>query len=589
MLYARELFAWLEPVLVLLLVLLVALAPTWLRTPARAASRRFRALAARPRRAFVVAFVFGALGSAGVAAWVGLPQPRVSDELSYLLAADHFAQGRASAPTPPSPAHFETFFVLVRPRYASKYPPAQALSLALGQVLTGHPAISLWVSAGLLCALVFWGLRAWVPSPWALLGALLVGVRLAVASYWSHSYWGGLVAAIGGALVWGAAARLVWPPGGAVARAANARRALAGHGLLLGTGVVILANSRPLEGMVVALPAAVLLASWAMAQVRGRAQGEGSLGAVLAVALPAAAVLAIGAVGMLRYNLAVTGDPLRLPYGVWEQQYATVPNVSGRPLRMIETPRPDTIARFYDLLAEQYDPQRRWLGVRAGAERLLRNSEFFWGLGLAIPALLALVSTSDGRVRWAWAVIALLFAVQLVLRPWWPHYSAPAVLVLMAPAVVGLRQIWRHELWRGVRLLGARSAGGGESLVAGVVGICLVMLGPQLLERHREQGGWGHTRARIAADLAASGPADIVFVRYGPDHHPAREWVFNAGDLAATPVLWARDLGADANRAVLAAFPQRAAWLLEVDVAGQDRPTLKRYSPRVPVHSRARP
>lgn len=589
MLYARELFAWLEPVLVLLLVLLVALVPGLLQAPARRAARVIRRLAARPRRALLVAFAFGAVGSAAVAAWVGLPQPRVSDELSYLLAADHFAHGRASAPTPPSPAHFETFFVLVRPRYASKYPPAQALSLGVGQALTGRPAVALWLSAGLLCALVFWGLRAWVSPPWALLGAFLVGLRIGVASYWSHSYWGGLVAAIGGALVWGAAARLTWPPDGARTPQTVPLRRLAKLGVLLGLGVVILANSRPLEGMVVALPAAALLAVWTFQQVRQHAHGAKRFGPVVAVAVPAALVLTIGAAAMLRYNLAVTGDALRLPYSVWEEQYATVPNVSGQPLRVIETPRPDTVTRFYDLLAEQYDPARRWLGVRAGAERLLRNGEFFWGVGLVLPALLALAFVPDARVRWAWAVIALLCAVQLVLRPWWPHYTAPVLLLLMAPAMVGLRQIWWFGPLPNPRVRRTGPSKVGESLVAGLVAISLLMLGPQLLERFRESGGWGHTRARIAADLGASEPADLVFVRYGANHHPAREWVFNGGDLATEPVLWVRDLGAVANRELAAAYPEHATWILEVDVAGQDRPTLKRYSPRVPVHSGARP
>jgi hypothetical protein len=360
-------------------------------------------------------------------------------------------------------------------------------------------------------------------------------------------------------------------------------RTQVGHSVLLGLGVAILANSRPLEGMVVALPAAILLAVWAVGELRGKA-----LGVVLRVALPAAAVLTICALGMLRYNQAVTGDAWRLPYVAWEEQYATVPNVSGRPLRVIDTPRPVMIERFYDRLAEQYDPARQWLGLRAAIDRLVRNGEFFWGLGLAVPALLALVAARDPRVRWAWLAVALLFSLQWLLRPWWPHYTAPAMLVLMAPAMVGLRRLW-------LGLLG--SARAGQSLVAGIVAISLVMIGPQLIERLREQDGWAHTRAHIAQDLAATGPADIVFVRYGSAHHPAREWVFNAGDLAAAPVLWVRDLGVEANRELLAAFPEHAIWWLDVDVAGEDRPALSPYSPTVsvgsftpePVHSRARP
>src|SRR5271154_4865117 len=100
-----------------------------------------------------------------------IPRPAIQDEFSYLLASDTFASGRLANPTPALPEHFETLQELIRPVYASKYPPLSGLVMAAAQKLTGVPWVGVWLSMGVLCALVCWALQGWLPSVWALAGS----------------------------------------------------------------------------------------------------------------------------------------------------------------------------------------------------------------------------------------------------------------------------------------------------------------------------------------------------------------------------------------------------------------------------------
>src|SRR5277367_6319333 len=136
-----------------------------------------------------------------------MPDPYIQDEFSYLLQADTFAHGRLTNPTPALAEFFESGQILVRPSYASKYPPGHSFAMAIGSRLFGHPWFGVWLSCGALAAALLWALEGWVSPSWALFGTLLA-IPLCSFSYWMNSYMGGSVAAIGGALVVGAYPRL---------------------------------------------------------------------------------------------------------------------------------------------------------------------------------------------------------------------------------------------------------------------------------------------------------------------------------------------------------------------------------------------
>src|SRR5215831_3457826 len=251
----------------------------------------------------------GFTGSAFVGLLAGIPQPKFHDEFSYLLAADTFAHGRLTNPTHPMWIHFESFHIIQQPTYMSKYPPAQGLVLAVGQLIAGHPIVGVWLSFGLMCAAICCMLYAWVTSRWAILGSVfaMINPMLGIAGYWAQSYWGGAVAAIGGALVLGGIRRVM-------------RRPSVRDSLLIGAGLAILANSRPFEGLLVSLSAGIFLFIHIINQ-----RGQGLWISIERIALPILAFLAVTITGMGFYNLRGTGNPLRMPYQIHEETYGMVP------------------------------------------------------------------------------------------------------------------------------------------------------------------------------------------------------------------------------------------------------------------------
>src|SRR5437016_405102 len=278
-------------------VLLATLAPRWSENALRTISRPFEKLAMRKTLAVWLLF-FSVIGvRLAVLPLLPVPVPGIHDEYSYLLLGDTLAHGRLTNPTHPMWMSFESFHINWFPTYCSKYPPGQGAVLALGELL-GRPWIGVILSVGARCAASVWMLQAWLPARWALLGAALVALKFGIASYWMNSYWGGAVAAAGGALVLGAMPRIVC-------------RARTRDALLLGLGLAILANTRPYEGFLFSIPVAAWFLRWLAGKTKWTANKRTRLTRVLT---PLAVILVLTLVFMGYYNWRLTGNALLFPH-----------------------------------------------------------------------------------------------------------------------------------------------------------------------------------------------------------------------------------------------------------------------------------
>lgn len=520
-------------------------------TITRSALRTFRKVAARHRLSVILVGLTAFAVSAGLS-WLRPHLPRVHDEFSYLLAADTFSAGRLSNPRHPHWPHFETFHVLQTPRYASKYPPAQGLFLAIGRTTLGRPIAGAWLGVGLGSAAVCWMLQGWTRPRWALLGGLLTaahhGVHGGIDGWgscfsWSQSFWGGGPALLGGALVLGSLPRLLDRP----------RRRDA---VWLGLGLVLLANSRPFEGLLVSLPVLAVLA------VRGP-RFRVILPPLLLVLVPAA--VAMGAA-----NRAVTGSALRMPYTLYESAYNPAPiSTWGTKASTPHTYRHDVLRRFFTVwCVDQWARQRTWSGWgRYHAERLDWLRAFFVGPLLLPLALLPWV-LRRGKAVFAAAECVLVVCAHLFTVGIQPHYAAPVFGAFMLIVVEGLRRL---ALLR----LGSRRCG------RLLVGLTLLLAGVKLADvAHRRAAappGWEADRARFESALRARGGRHLVVVRYAADHDPLDEWVANAAEIDAAPIIWAREMDPPSMRALSAYAPDRRVWLVEADTRP---PRLSAYEPR---------
>jgi hypothetical protein len=482
-----------------------------------------------------------------------IPIPFVTDDFSFLLAADTFLHGRLTNPTPAMWVHFETIHVTMKPTYMSMYFPGEALILAAGKFLFGNPWFGSLIVSALMCSALCWALQAWLPANWALLGGLIVVLRLGLFSYWTNAYHAaGSLAALGGALVLGALPRLT--------KTAKMR-----YCVLMALGAMILVLTRPYEGLLLCLPVTAALGRWLL---RGKNRPQRAV--LLRGAILPLTILIVTGSWLAFYDYRAFGSPTTLPYTVDRNTYALAPYYIWQHERPEPVYRHAALRNFYEsevIYFEKIHSLNGFMLHTLGKVGL--TFLFYAGFILLLPLIMLRRVFLDRRIRFLVICVLVLVGGMLIEIYLLPHYLAPFTVAFYA---IGLQAMRHLRVWK------PEGKAAGLALTRMIVSVCVVMavLGTFASPWHLVTKEWnvtwfgplgfGAERAQVEAELDSQPGGQLAIVRYGPTHDPSdEEWVYNWADIDHSKVVWARDMNSEDNRELIHYYAGRKVWLVQPD------------------------
>jgi 4-amino-4-deoxy-L-arabinose transferase-like glycosyltransferase len=483
-----------------------------------------RARRKRPQRAIALICVLAVVATASVAYFAFERLPHLEDEVAYLFQARTMALGRLTVPSPAEPESFWTPFVLdYRGQRFGKYPPGWPALLAAG-VLARVPWLVNPLLAAVALYLVYRLGRTLYDERTGLLAAGLALLSplflLLSGSFLSHL----------ASLTWLLLFSLwfIWTVQG------RSRWFAAGAGLALGMAFL----TRSLTAVAYAAP----FIAYSVVQVIHRRQQHWTN--YLIVAFVGGAVAAL----LPAYQWAVTGDPWLNPYVLWwpYDRLGFGPGIGAMP--------------------GGHSPFYAWINLKQDLSRsatdLLGWPALSW-LPLALGLALRPRRTRDWSLMapFGCLVVAYLFYwIGSPARLWGPRYYFEGMGGLWLLAAAGLLKVWDHAA------VLARSGGPrrwarpalGTTLVLMVTVSLAVNVPARMQEAH---GFYGISRAQLQPIREADLHNALVIVY-------AERWLEYGAMLSGMSptldddVVYARGSGAEADAAVIAAFPGRSVYYL---------------------------
>jgi len=357
---------------------------------------------------------------------IGLPDDH--DEYSNLLQAETFAKGRISTPPHAFYQHFESFHILQIPTYASKYPPGQALFLFLGIKLFGHPWYGVLLSCMIMASCLVWMIKGYFSTRWAFWAGIFIILRFALWNYWSSSYWGGAVAAIGGALIFGALPRFK----------SKKKTDVVFSSLCFGLGLAFLSQSRLFEGLLLSIIPGLYLLKLIYQNVSAKKWNKAT-----ALLLPAALVLIFNFSLSAFYNYKITGDPIKMPYSLHGEQYSVQP-----PFLFLDTREPPPSFN-HDIFEKHYNGWeiieinsiKDYLKIKKWHFEKFIRYFYYWPL-LVVVCFFFIDKNGIEIPYWTF----LLFCTHILFTSWFhPHYFAPALAIYYLLLIQSIRHLITHR------------------------------------------------------------------------------------------------------------------------------------------------
>jgi hypothetical protein len=332
---------------------------------------------------------------------------------------------------------------------------------------------------------------------------------------------------------------------------------------VLAVGVVLLANSRPYEGLVFTIPIAVAMVVW----LTGKDRPE------LQKILPSLAlmfiVLVAGGLATGFYYFRVTGSPFVMTYQVNRSQYATAPYFIWQKLRPEPAYHHEVMRDYYRWEAGEFERNLTLKGyAERGAQKLVEWWKFYLGPLLTVPLFALPWMVRERKMRLPLVLCGAMIAGFAVQTWTFPHYFSPATGALYILIVQGLRHLHARrgigrDLARAVPLLAA----------------AMIVLRVAATATHTQvEPAWPRgnlERAAIVCELDEIPGGQLVLVRYGAHHDVDREWVWNEASIDDSKVVWARDMGENQNLELLQYFKDRRVWRIDGD---HPSPKLETYS-----------